>query len=804
MANQAPNPKELTSWQDAFDYPVPVVRKLEQQLRTNINDNREKVRSLVGSSYRDLLGTADRIIAMNDEMQSLEEVFADIGQKCNSRAINKLATNHASLRANQSDEQITKKRPAAEAALLQACLSVCQRHLKDNGSPLLAARLLLLGRLLQNSASKTPQGARIVSNQRLKLNTLRTRLLSSIDREIGKPGLSRTQMLDLLLAYALVTSSSLADVFRYILQVRQQSLADLCEQKKHKAIISAVDLYFITLEQVRSIFPKRLSETIERTTGPQLLSDPDLRSAMEWDLDIYERWISKDIRNYVPWLRNNDLQADVLTKVLNEWSSAASTTIIAGFESLLQTSNRPSRISKLRESAIRHLLESNTKAAGVNKESLLMSVRSLFRARLSEVISSRASSIRHTVSILLDGAASKQYKVDGLWDPALASLDLRQGASQLRNQIILRSNGHDDSLTTLSEELSSWSTKLDELRKSIKEMQSLRWAESLDLDADLDEDAGRYDQLFSKEDTARLSDHLSSEIDKALSKSLSAVDRSATTITTNEQTSSTTVSSRASYALYLVRLLRVISPYLTSTDLVSSASGTAITLHALLAEEATSRLKAASGSADLEKSLFAGNPPLTLWSGPPPLPIQPGSRSFRLLRDLSKTMNNLGSDVWVNQAVIAVKTRVRDVVAAAIEDLLANSEELNQSATNENELEGKSDSKNVDDAKNETDGSEQNETKGEIAQHTENNSNEAGESPRVTTQQKLTQALFDALYLREALHVPHSSTDNKLNAVIKQLQTKAELEESSLDRLIKSAQTYHKRTYLLFGILANS
>jgi hypothetical protein len=48
MAAEAPNPRTLKTWEDAFQYPIPVVRKLEQQLRAQADENREKLRSLVG------------------------------------------------------------------------------------------------------------------------------------------------------------------------------------------------------------------------------------------------------------------------------------------------------------------------------------------------------------------------------------------------------------------------------------------------------------------------------------------------------------------------------------------------------------------------------------------------------------------------------------------------------------------------------------------------------------------------------------------------------------------------------------
>jgi hypothetical protein len=48
MTTEAPDPRTFQSWEDAFQFPIPIVRKLEQQLRNNADENREKLRSLVG------------------------------------------------------------------------------------------------------------------------------------------------------------------------------------------------------------------------------------------------------------------------------------------------------------------------------------------------------------------------------------------------------------------------------------------------------------------------------------------------------------------------------------------------------------------------------------------------------------------------------------------------------------------------------------------------------------------------------------------------------------------------------------
>jgi len=52
MAANALDPRTFESWEDAFQYPIPAVRKFEQQLRQHAEDNRQKLRNLVGYVLR--------------------------------------------------------------------------------------------------------------------------------------------------------------------------------------------------------------------------------------------------------------------------------------------------------------------------------------------------------------------------------------------------------------------------------------------------------------------------------------------------------------------------------------------------------------------------------------------------------------------------------------------------------------------------------------------------------------------------------------------------------------------------------
>lgn len=48
MAAEAPSHLSLQTWQDAFKYPIPTTRRLEQELRRDVSSNQDKLRSLAG------------------------------------------------------------------------------------------------------------------------------------------------------------------------------------------------------------------------------------------------------------------------------------------------------------------------------------------------------------------------------------------------------------------------------------------------------------------------------------------------------------------------------------------------------------------------------------------------------------------------------------------------------------------------------------------------------------------------------------------------------------------------------------
>ena len=48
MVAKPPDRESLKTWDDAFQHPIPTVRQLEKQLRSELANDQEKLRVLVG------------------------------------------------------------------------------------------------------------------------------------------------------------------------------------------------------------------------------------------------------------------------------------------------------------------------------------------------------------------------------------------------------------------------------------------------------------------------------------------------------------------------------------------------------------------------------------------------------------------------------------------------------------------------------------------------------------------------------------------------------------------------------------
>ncbi|KAK6004187.1 hypothetical protein QM012_009037 [Aureobasidium pullulans] len=778
--NQAPNPREFKSWEDAFQFPVPVVRRLEQQLRSNINENNDKLRSLVGNSYRDLLSTAERIVDMDQQMHSVDTRLGEIGQKCNARAIERIAANQQRTANAQRHRSYARNALASNIALLQRCMTQALQLTKKGNLALRAAKLLVIARLLFSSAVKSPDPPALLDNLKSRLTSLRRKLLSHIDKRLASATLEKIALVDTLAAYSLATTSTPTDVLNHFLHVRASSLGDMIENPTQTDLHNALGSLITTIKEVQAIFPKQLSALLGRLQDEPLLQDTIIQDMPELNLDIYESWISDDVRNFTPWLRHDQLQASAAAIVLKKWVAKARSSLLQGLNQLLDNTHDISIIVTLRKELITRSLSADRKLPGLDPSDFFEELRASFNRRLQALVVASAD-VDDIVGPYLRGEYIQSMINPGaaadLWDPANLEIDPGKGSMTFRNSINNASQGKDASLQSLVQSFNTWSSGMATWSATIKAMRDDRWSDDLDLDIEDDFEIDSPQDLLAREDPDELQKLLASEKAKSLKN---AYDSIQSYVEKNGRTVRT------------LRLVRELAHQASLGETQSSVSkpphSLVQKLHKLLVDQVPEKLQGQNGAT---AKLFVRPPHTALWEGSPPLPVQPSPACFKYLHETCRTMKDIGSDLWTPPAVSILKSRLQETILEALDSTPLNTSDTNGSTATTDSSNGGSGAP--------------------VAVSPEADPKEDGDETETTTPSnsadeqapELIQAIFDLLYLEKILSISKPSTKTPgFDDAIKDLKRKAELEDTSLERLKKSSGDYYKRTYLLFGLLA--
>ena len=781
--NQAPNPRGFKTWEDAFQYPVPVVRRLEQQLRSNVNENSDKLRSLVGNSYRDLLSTAERIVDMDQQIHLVNTRLGDIGQKCNARAIERIAANQQKTANAQRNRNHARNALASSIALLQRCMAQALQLIKRGNFALRAAKLLVISRLLYTSAAKSPDPPALLDHLKSKLTSLRRKLLNHIDKHLTSGLLEKSALVDTLAAFSLATTSTPTDVLNHFLHVRASRLGDLGESPTQRGLHDALGVLITTIKEVQTVFPKQLSALLERIQDEPLLQDTAIQIMPELNLEIYESWISDDVRNFTPWLRHDQLQGFAATAVLKKWVAQARSTLLQGLNSLLDDTHDISAIVTLRKEFISRSLSADRKLPGLDPSNFFEALRTSFNRRLRIFVVASANVADDIVGPYLRGEYIQSIINPGptanLWDPANLEIDPGKGSITFRNLITNASQGKDASLQSLVLSFNSWSSDMATWSATIKSMRDDRWNDDLDLDIEDDFEIDSPQDLLAREDPDELQNLLASEKAKSLKDAYGQIQ------------SYVEEKGRTVRSLRLLRELRhQASLGETQASTTHPPPSLYETLHQMLAEQVLEQSREKKRWTTNLPKLFVRAPPTALWEGSPPLPVQPSPACFRYLHDTCKTMTDIGSDLWSPSALSILKHRLRKTIIDSLNETLLSKNDANGSTTSAAPSNG------VDD----TTTDEQSEEKSTEAP-TETCLTQASSSPPSASPKQQIQATFDLLYLDKILAVS-SPSPYTLESAINDLKQKAELQDAAVERLKKSAGDFYKRTYLLFGLLA--
>ncbi|KAF2667104.1 hypothetical protein BT63DRAFT_416168 [Microthyrium microscopicum] len=788
---QVPDPRDFKDWEEAFQHPIATTRKFEQQLRSHADENAQKLRTIVGASYRDLLATADRIIAMDTQMKLVETNLALSAQKSNSKAVERIFANRAKFNANQLLRRKASFSLASQVSLLRQCAAVLARLLKSGSSPLLAAKVIVLSRLTYKVLSQNQPPTELIESLWTRLDALKRRLLQVINDRLADPEAEWKSLVDHMCAHYLTTSATPTDIFRHFHSTRLRAMERCLVDDESGAAdpTKAIKLVVITAHISQFIFPKRLSDALGHLKDLPLMQQKDVASLNELELNVHAPWIAEELRTYTPWPRHDELQKLEADRHLKTWTKKAVELFVQSLQQSLAHITDFDKVVEVRKEIFQAWPWSGRGLPGVDPEEIIDQLREILNLKLANVVTLRTSEFSEVLAKLRSAIESRTESetVDKLWDPILVSADASNGAVTFKNKVRNTYQGDDEVTRAVTDEYDHWLNEITSLMGSIKTMKDDRW----DLDIADDDDDGDADSrraLLSEDDPRDLEEALSGSLKKAfteLEQQLHSMISKVTEDTTLTSPHTTVI------CLRIIRELsqRTIGEGFSRKLQVAPQLGYKVIspLQSKLTHHAT---HGPLESFQLNLSKFAGSsrlPALLLWEGTPSLPIQPSSSTYRFLRDLNNSMASIGNDLWSPGTTRALKIESRSQILSCIQDAFRSIESTVDSSTTNGHT-----------------ASEQeaivNGESSPPATETEALETSTAESQSLATQ-KLVQLLFDHYFLQSALTV-NPDSENNSDVLENSFKDLARLGTPELSRIEKSATDYWKRTYLLFALLA--
>lgn len=753
MASQPPSVQSLQNWEDAFiHYPLPTVRALERDLRKNIDENRSKLRSLVGASYRDLLGTAERIIEMDGQMSTLESGLGDMGRRCDARRLERSGSNWAGMKKRTGGEDESLMAAMVQTKVLQGCLTIVGRVVKGREDALLGAKVLVLARLLAKGIGDSGKAPSVLEELRKKLATLRKRLLAYIERSIVKVGTDKTALASTLCAYALVTSSTPKEVLRHFLQVRFRQLENKADSPADGEVMEMLNLYSRTLLVTKDLFPRRFADALSQLAKVPLFRDPQVFACHELGLDIYSQWIAEDVRSFTPWVRHDQVTSSETNDALASWTKQAHQCLLTGLEEYLDSQTDLSVVVESRHAVLSKFMGLSSRLRSGNHSNAIDGIRQTYLKRMQSLVTTTAA--LPDLDMETAGSGAKQpTRQDSLWALAGEDMDLSGGAHAFRHSVVRRRHGRESSIDSEIVKLDAWVKRIENSLDCIDTARSRKWDDDLDFDIDDLDDGDALLRVLSKEDPKDMTQSLSHSIEVTVSRISAEVDAA------GESTAN---------PAYVLRIWRALDMRIRLLQARLSISPTKFSLQAL--HRNLARSTAQQVIDDYVRSCKStSHVAITLWDGTPAVPVQPAPSAFKFLTSLHRAMSEVGDDLWSSGCLFELRNVVDETLGQALTDatVLKDGSGL---------------------------------TNGHVEAGEDDESAEP-ETMQASSKDRMLQSLFDQLYLKQVFHLEDTTSSN--SRAIEELKKQTELDQASQQRMEKSAKEYWKRTYLLFGLLAN-
>ena len=712
---------------------------------------------------------------------------------------------------------------ASQLAALRSCLDVISRLLKSGGSVLLAAKVLVISRLLHTKLSQRPNPPPYLDNLRNRLASLRRRLLGRIDRWLQSLESSRDVLVEAMCAFSLATSSSPRDVIRHYHHIRLEAISENMSQggDGRDSMLLALRIYVKTLRDTQAVIPVQLAHALEKLKAVSLFKSQELYSLIELDLDVHERWIGDDIKTFTPYIRHDDLSKAEAERSLKQWAKTAFGSFLAGLRNRIQDVEDHGRLIDLRRQVFELWLSNHQHSTGIDSAETLDGLREVFNLQCTRLIKIRASKLGRVglivKKVLLDWEPGVSDLTPSLWDSSMTSMEFEDGGKPFREMLATRFTSKNEVLNRVSLEYAAFLENIESLEEMIKTLREAKWADEV-VDVDDEDDLLDNKQVLLSEDDPRL---LQEELNGALHEAYTELQATLYSLPDESETTH-----GGEQAAYLIRVWRELRQHLPKSYQNAELGNKSIpSLQHTMADEVL-RVPLERCSKRIAKmsqaKLLQARP---LWEGDPKLPVLPSAWTYRFLLDLASSMNAYGSDLWSLQVVNVLKKEIVLSIAPMLKGRQAvqvnghrDRDLLDGEDKKEEELEEevKKDEEEIEQRVREENGG----IDGAEVEKDEKKEEVNSEKPKTAAERPLNgtmsnghvysepkdgkiQRFFDIAYLINASAVKETEAEgNQLVSLERSLGQDLALEPKSVERMKKDAAEYWKRTSLLFALLA--
>lgn len=787
------DPSTLSSSKEIFSgsHTLPQIRTIHKNIHVQIEEKATRLRTQVGGSYRELLGTADTIVQMRRDNEGVQELLGTLGAQCGRAIIGAKATGLAEFTRGQTRPEVTE---AARVKILERCGLVVGRILKGAGGIgegvrkgdrlVLAAKVLVLSRLLLKSLGEElidQELRRDVDAVKKIHDSLRRRFLRHTQKvlEAVTDDDDREDILKGMCAYSLATSSSARNVLRQYLRIREEAITialgldETRHEKKQEGVIQGLQLYTRTLLNVQALFPTKLSQALAGLKKAPLLADSALMQLNGLRLDVYERWCGEEIQYFTPFIHHDDLDVSQARDLLMGWANIGGKVLLSGIKATLEQMNEFKSIMELRTSVLQLWIRDGGKVRGFDPSGMQDQLREAINARMLSLLEAKVGKLRLVRSEIEATLESWREGVTdvrtSLWDESGYDMSLSNGAASFMEEVVSRLYGRNDAVSKASNSYSTWFQVIDDVKAVVESLRKQRWDNDFDEIED-EETIEERQQALSRDDPNELQEKL----DTALDKSYLELDAQITELWEKRWDQP----SRGATAIYLLRVIREIRNKLPDRP-VPKCFGLEVIpgLQKVMVDTvATDSIRTFAGTLATDRHVV-GRP---LWEGEPPLPGQPSPYVFEFLRNLSIAMGDVGMDLWSPAAA----RRMKEYLHWKLDEIWGQA--IRSIGDKAQEKEGDSE-RESDEEEDEQDETMQQSTFKEEKQR-----------------EVLIQWQFDVAYIRTFTTIQGKAKggSDALQKIEDLVAAQNGLDESSKNRIAKSAEAFWQRTNVLFGLLA--